>query len=337
MASRRRDRRGHDRLRHGDRQGRHPLRLPLQPAQEPGELRPGDRPRRARRQAVDCEMLACADDAVTWKTSPTATPRPPRPSPRLLDDVSAAGAAFDVSTYDLSGDHDIRPLVVETLLTYLELEGILESTGPFYTEYKFKPSGRRRRSSRSSTRPRRLPPAGPGASRRRRRSGSAIDVQRRPRRWASRGERIIAALNYLEEQGDLTLEVAGVRQGYRLLRAEPDRAAWRRRWRPGSGGRGRGSRAGRPGAGIRRAGRMPDAATAGLLRRDRLDADCGHCDWCLGERRPPLPSRRARDFGPAEVEAARSGRRSGTRPWRRPGKGRGSSAACPRRPPAGRG
>ena len=33
----------------------------------------------------------------------------------------------------------MRPLVIETLLTYLELDGILQSTGPFYNEYKFQP------------------------------------------------------------------------------------------------------------------------------------------------------------------------------------------------------
>ena len=35
-------------------------------------------------------------------------------------------------------------------------------------------------------------------------------------------ERIVAALNYLEEKGDLTLKVAGARQGYRRLRSLVD-------------------------------------------------------------------------------------------------------------------
>ena len=37
------------------------------------------------------------------------------------------GQVFDVSTYDLAHEHDIRPLVLDTLLTYLELEGYFES------------------------------------------------------------------------------------------------------------------------------------------------------------------------------------------------------------------
>jgi len=31
----------------------------------------------------------------------------------------------------------MRPLVVETLLTYLELAGVIEATEPFYNEYQF--------------------------------------------------------------------------------------------------------------------------------------------------------------------------------------------------------
>ena len=62
MASDARHRRRDDRLRHGHRQGEHPLRLPLQPAQEPGELRPGDRPGRPRRRRSTCELFACAED-----------------------------------------------------------------------------------------------------------------------------------------------------------------------------------------------------------------------------------------------------------------------------------
>ena len=53
--------------------------------------------------------------------------------------VLSRGEVFDLSMYDLSSEHDIRPIVIETILTYLELLGILESTGLFYSEYKFQP------------------------------------------------------------------------------------------------------------------------------------------------------------------------------------------------------
>jgi len=46
---------------------------------------------------------------------------------------------LELSVYELSARHDVRDLVVKTLLTYLELEGILQPTGAIYTQYKFQP------------------------------------------------------------------------------------------------------------------------------------------------------------------------------------------------------
>ena len=45
---------------------------------------------------------------------------------------------FDVSLYELSAITDIRPIVLKTLLTYLELEGYLQEGTPVYETYQFK-------------------------------------------------------------------------------------------------------------------------------------------------------------------------------------------------------
>ena len=55
------------------------------------------------------------------------------------DEVLSDGDPLELSIYDLSARHDVRDLVVKTLLTYLELEGILQPTGAIYTQYKFQP------------------------------------------------------------------------------------------------------------------------------------------------------------------------------------------------------
>ncbi len=52
MSGRLRNRRGHERLRHGHRQGRRPFRRPLQSARQPGSLLPGGGPRRPRRATI---------------------------------------------------------------------------------------------------------------------------------------------------------------------------------------------------------------------------------------------------------------------------------------------
>ena len=60
----------------------------------------------------------------------------------LLDDVFAhsQGERFAVSESDLSSRHDIRPLVLKTILTYVELDGFLEQGTPFYAGYSVRPA-----------------------------------------------------------------------------------------------------------------------------------------------------------------------------------------------------
>ena len=76
------DRRRDDRVRDGDRQGRRPLRLPLQPAEEPRVVLAGDRPRRPRRRRR--ASASCSRAPTTCRrsrTSPSATRRRARRSP----------------------------------------------------------------------------------------------------------------------------------------------------------------------------------------------------------------------------------------------------------------
>ncbi len=58
----------------------------------------------------------------------------------LLDDLLAApGEELVVAEYDLSTRFDVRQLVLKTLLTYLELEGLLRQGTPFYAGYRIRP------------------------------------------------------------------------------------------------------------------------------------------------------------------------------------------------------
>ena len=86
-----------------------------------------------------CELLACADDVVTLENFTYGDTPTRRPSLHWCGDVLGRGQLFDVSEHELSALYDVRPLVVKTLLTYLELEDVLQATSPFYSEYKFQP------------------------------------------------------------------------------------------------------------------------------------------------------------------------------------------------------
>ena len=174
-----------------------------------------------------CEMFVCPDDLnalenFAYGDTPTARRRRGDWCARS----SARGRVSTSSLYDLSSTHDIRMLVVRTLLTYLELAGYLEGGTPFYSTYQFKPlevvGGDPWRSSRAS--------AGSFwptcfARRRRPKSGSNSTWTRRARTLGQPRDRVVRALDYLAEQRHLELKVAGVRHRFKLLDRPDDLAA----------------------------------------------------------------------------------------------------------------
>ncbi len=173
-------------------------------------------------QASVCELLACADDVVTLANFTYGDTPTEQAVAGMIGDVLGRGEEFDVSVYELSGEHDIRPLVVKTLLTYLELEGILQSTAPFYSQYKFQPQ----RDSREMLEPF---DADRAAFLRdifrhavKGRTWFSLDLEKVSRAIGQPRERLVAAIGYLEERGDLIVQAAGVRQGYRMLSRPSD-------------------------------------------------------------------------------------------------------------------
>ena len=137
-----------------------------------------------------CELLACPDDVPVLENFAYGD-TPSREALAALLDELLAGAPGDelvVAEYDVSTRFDVRPLVLKTLLTYLELEGLLRQGTPFYAGYRAAPAGRRRfrrplRPLRSGAR--RLPAARHGG----RQAGPRVGDARtgRGRRRARRG------------------------------------------------------------------------------------------------------------------------------------------------------
>ena len=98
----------------------------------------------ARRRS--CELLACPDDVPVLENFAYGD-TPDREALAALLDELLAGAPGDelvVAEYDLSTRFDVRPLVLKTLLTYLELEGLLRQGTPFYAGYRVRPLGEAR-------------------------------------------------------------------------------------------------------------------------------------------------------------------------------------------------
>lgn len=257
-----------------------------------------------------CELLACADDVVTLENFTYGDTPTPEAVAALLAEMLSQQEQFDVSIYDLSRRHDVRPLVVETLLAYLELEDVIQATAPFYTSFKFQPQ----RSSQEILRdfdPQRatflrsvLQHARKG------RAWFTLDADEVARAIGEPRERIVKALGYLEEKGDLVLQAAGLRQGYRRTRTSADRQ------RLEATIAGRFIR--REKHDIARIRRVCDWAEQDGCLTKRLLAyfgetrgDCGHCSRCEGQAAGTLPATRRPPLGEAEIARLRELRAEG--------------------------
>ncbi len=90
-------------------------------------------------QPAICELLACADDRIILENFAYGDTPDRESIESLVTEIFKQPTQFDVSIYDLSKRHDIRQLVVNTLLVHLELMGHLRSEGHFYDELKYAP------------------------------------------------------------------------------------------------------------------------------------------------------------------------------------------------------
>jgi len=85
------------------------------------------------------ELLACAADVATLANFAYGDTPSRSALAAVIAELLDAGPAFDVSLPDLSARHDVRPLVMRTILTYLELLGVLRQGTPFYASYAARP------------------------------------------------------------------------------------------------------------------------------------------------------------------------------------------------------
>ncbi|MEX2382458.1 MAG: RecQ family ATP-dependent DNA helicase [Opitutales bacterium] len=233
-----------------------------------------------------CEIFACRDDVVVLENFTYGDTPDAASVERMVDSILSREGEFDVSTYELSSEHDIRPLVVNTLLTYLELDGVIEATAPFYSQYQFVPlkSSREILSRFDRERADFLRQAFSCASKATK--WFHIDLSAAAERMETTRDHLMRAFTYLEEQGDLTLKVAGLRQGYRLKITPADVGALKRELIERFATREQND--------IDRLQQVvyltehPGCLVRSLLGYfgEAFDRDCGHCDRCLGETVP---------------------------------------------------
>jgi ATP-dependent DNA helicase RecQ len=231
-----------------------------------------------------CEMFFCQDDLNVLENFVYGDTPAAAAVEGLVREVLSHTGEFDASEYELSSAHDIRFTVVRTLLTYLELAGCLERGTPFYATYQFKPlktsaeilgrfDGERKKFLADVFR-----------QARKAATWFHIDIDEAARAIGSSRDRVVRALDYLAEQQDLELKVAGVRHRFRLLQGSNgqndlaaltqslcEKAAQREQREIG--------RLGQVVALVERDGCQ--VAALGAHFGDPLARPCGHCSWCL--------------------------------------------------------
>ncbi len=255
--------------------------------------------------AAVCELFACQDDIPTLENFAFGDTPTRDAFAGLLDEIFAneEGTQFAVSEHELSTRLDVRPLVLKTILTYLELEGLLRQGTPYYAGYSFRPTTGSFDQVFAGFDPgradflRRLVASGKTG-----RSWTSLDPDDAATMLGEERGRIVAALDHLEQRQLIELRAADVRQRYTLLA------------RPGSGEElldrlvERFDR--RERAETDRIGRVVSLVTHEGCQVNELigyfgevrDEPCGHCSFCLTgaarqlpEASPPSPFEQAVD------------------------------------------
>ena len=247
-----------------------------------------------------CHTLACSEDLIPLQNFIYADTPSPVALNKFTESIFVHDTEFDISLFELSSQCDVRPLVLRTLLTRLELDGYLKGGTPFYANYQFKPLMSSEEILSRFDEDRRQFISNLFKQAVKNRVWFQIDLEAATTALGAPRQRLVAALDYLGEQGMLEVKVAGVRNRYTILR-RPDNAgtlaqtlsddALKRQERE-----------------INRLQQVMDwisldqCQTSALCERfDRaLQKDCGHCSYCEN-RKPVVISGPAQNNVPSDV------------------------------------
>ncbi len=233
-------------------------------------------------EAAICESFFCPDDLTVLENFAFGDTPALAGIRGLVGELAAAPDQFDLSLYELARHHDIRLLVVRTLLTYLELKGLLEARTPTFSVYRFRPLVTSQEILAQFRGERRTFLAALFQQAQKAKVWFDIDLVRVSQTLGAPRDRLVRALDYLAEKELIELRVGGVRQRYRWqqrsgeldqLVAELHARTLEHESRE-----------------IKRLGLVLDLATLDSCQTrflcsyfgETLAEDCGHCGWCLG-------------------------------------------------------
>jgi ATP-dependent DNA helicase RecQ len=179
-------------------------------------------------QSSRCTLLAAPTDLVPLQNFIYGDTPDRESVEALLKDLPAGD--FSLSLYQFSKRYDMRLLVLETLLSYLEMEGCLEATGPYYTDYQVA-WNRPEAEILTLFDPLRANFLHALFARGRRAAlWTHLNMEKILQGWDETRTRVVAALGYLEEQGHIRVKATGAMRGYRRLSKPLDSQTLMRRF-----------------------------------------------------------------------------------------------------------
>ena len=237
-----------------------------------------------------CGLYACADDRIALENFTYGDTPAVQAVRQVIDHLLRMGEQFDISRYEISQATDVRPLVLETILTYLEMEDLLAPVGSFYAGCKvqFIQTEERILAGHKPDRQKFLRAL--FASGKRGYKYLTLTMEESAATTGESRERIQKALTYLEESGDIRVQPTALRHIFRLSGGargcDPQKIAEALAQRFID----------REARDIHRLGEVlafaahPGCLTQHLLHRfgEDLPQPCGHCGNCRKPRTEPL-------------------------------------------------
>jgi ATP-dependent DNA helicase RecQ len=136
----------------------------------------------------------------------------------LLRDLFGRPEDLVLNLTELSNQHDIRPLVLRTLLTYLELDGYLHERTPVYSSYQFRPLLTSKEILAELKGEPRQFMAGVFRQAVKKRVWFSIDLEQTAAALGRDRERVVRALDYCAERGWLEVRASDLRHRYHVAR-----------------------------------------------------------------------------------------------------------------------
>jgi ATP-dependent DNA helicase RecQ len=235
------------------------------------------------------ELLACPDDVPSLESFAYGDTPIRESLEGLVRELLSKDGLFEISQYALSERHDLRPLVLRTALTYLELAGVLRQSTPFYAGYRLRfVTPREEVLDKFKGEPQRFL-ASVFAEGKAARIWMSIDPAAIAASLGAERSRVVRALEVCEERGLVELVASDLRHRYEKLRPDAEPAALARELEARF--------AKREAAEIERLAQVlalvehPACHTNALVAHfgERRAAPCGHCAPCLTGEVAPLP------------------------------------------------